>query len=574
MSQGDKPTELSRRKLVYTGGAAITASALMSGCLGDDDDDDDDEGETTPTPGEAEQEIHVTQPIEPRHNYDPVVADDSYSEAIGNHIYEGMYAFGEGFELEPKLAVDHPEVENDGLRYIIELEEDATFHNGNPVTAEDALHSLIAPVVEGTTPSIFFTMIDLEASTTIDEHTVQFDLNRPYSPFQSISLTQNIVNKEARLESLGFDSEEEWWDHDFTEDPRWEDSSYNKENPIGTGPFKYVDHVDGEFTDLERFDDYWDEPVPELEYIRWVATEDDASRTAQIRAGDTDYVSEIAPPDWDVVQDDSGVDLHSAPSVGYIGLAYNCNEGPTAEADVRHGIEHAFSMSSFVEETIGEAAENAVAPLASPMLEEWNLPIDDFAALENEFDPELAADLIGPHVPDPWEPELIAPPDDTREALMERVGARLSALDEHGVNIEPNIRRLDSATFSETSSTGSADDYQIYVAGWTGGPDPDYNLYYLFHQDMEGFVQGHYYRPDTDFHDKIVDAQATLDTEERTTLYEELITEILEEKVHTPGWTLQNSSAVLPQVQDVDVHPSGRLHPRMVSSQHNVYISE
>lgn len=570
MPSGDTATELSRRKLLYSGGLAITSTALTAGCLGDDDDGDGD----TPTPGEVDQELHVTQPIEPRHNYDPVVADDSYSEAIGNHLYDGLYAFGEGFNLEPQLAVGDPEIENDGQRYIIEVVDDANFHNDDPVTAEDVLHSLIAPVHEGTTPAIFFNMIDLEASTTIDEHTVQFDLNRPYAPFQSISLTQNIVNKDARLESMGFDSEDEWWDHDFESDPRWEDSSFNKENPVGSGPFRFVEYVDGDYTDIERWDDYWDDPVPELESVRWVATEDDASRTAQIRAGDTDLVSETAPPDWEVIQDDSSVDLHEEPSVGYIYLGYNCNEGPTAEVDVRRGIEHAFSVSSFVEDTIGQAAENAVAPLASPVLEEWGLPTDDFAALENEFDPQAAADLIGPHVPDPWEPTLIAPPDDTREALIERVGSRLSALDEYGVNIEPDTRRLDSATFSETSSTGDADDYQVYVGGWTGGPDPDYNIYYLLHEDTEGFVQGHYYQPDTDFHDKIIQAQTTLDTDERVDLYEQIITEALEQTVHTPGYTRYNSSAVRPGVEDVNVHPSGRLHPRLVSSQNNTYVTE
>lgn len=574
MSKLDIQDDWSRRRMLMTGGAVVTFS-VFAGCLGDDDGD-----EPTPTPGETEpeQEIHITQPIEPRHNYDPVVTDDSYSETLVNHIYDRLYQFGEGFEVSPNLAVDDPEIERDGLRYVVEIVDNAYWQDGDPVTSEDVLHSLVAPVHEMTTPSIFFQMIDLDASTTIDEHTVQFDLTERYAPFQVIPLWQLIVKKDARLEAMGFDSEEEYWNHNFADDPRSQESPYNKENPIGSGPFKYVDHVAGEFTDLERWDDYWGadrwRPLPNIERIRFVSTEDDAARTSQIRAGDTDMITEVPPPDWDVIQNDDNVVLHSTESVGYNFIEYNCNEGPTAERDVRHGIEHAFSMENFVEETIGDAAVNSIAPLSTTLLEQWNLPIDEYAALENEYDPERAADLIGPHVDQPWEPILLAPPDDTREALIERVGARLEELGEYGVEIQPRVRRLDWGVYAETARSGNADDYQLHVSGWTGGPDPDYNISFLFHKNNEGFVQGHYYRPDTDFHEKIEEAGMTLDEGRRIELYEEILFEILEEKVHTPGYTLMNSAATLPYVQDVEVHGSGRLFPRVVSNHHNTYISE
>ena len=573
----DERPSLTRRRLLASG-AAVSVSVALAGCPADDPeiDDDDDTAPADDTaddtadddPDTVEQTIHITQQVEPQHDYDPVVLNDAYSGRIANHFFDGLYEFDEGFELQPKLAVDYPEVERDGTRYIFEITDEAEFHNGDPVTAEDVLHSFLAPPVEETRNAPSYGMIDLEESTTIDDTTVQIDLTEQYGPFTTQTMAVDVVNKEARLESLGM-TEDEWWDAEG--DPGRE-APYNRENPIGSGPFRYVDHTDGEFLDMERWDDYWDDPLPELESVRWVATEDDAARVSQILAGDTDFITGLPPEDWEDVDANDDVDVYSELSISYFYMAFNCNEGPTVEADVRNGIEHAWSASDFVETVIGPAGARMTAPAADQTLEAMGLDPQDYAALENEYDPEQAADLIGPHLDGTWEPRLIAPPDDIRVSLCERVAARLGELEEYGVEIDPQVQRLDWAEFGEAYLTGDEDDYAAYTLGWTGGADPDFYIFPLFHESAEGLSNGTYYQPDTDFHDNIQAARQSVDEDERADLYDEIFTEILEETVHSPTYTMMNSIAAQPHVQDAEVHPHSSIKPRLVSGHHNVNI--
>ncbi|MCU4972266.1 ABC transporter substrate-binding protein [Halobacteria archaeon AArc-m2/3/4] len=505
---------------------------------------------------EGDGSIHITQQVEPAQDYDPVVLNDAYSARIANHIYDGLYEFGPELEIEPKVAVGEPEVEEDGMRYIVEIEDGIEFHNGDPLTAEDVLHSFTAPVEEETDNAPTFDMIDIEASDTIDEHTVQFDLLEPYGPFPTMTLATNIVNMDLRLEEEDVDPAER---------------SYNVDDPVGSGPYQYVDHAEGEFFDMVRWDDYWDEPLPNVEEVRWVATEDDAARTAQIRAGDTDFITGIPPADYELLDGEDGVEVYNTPSISYFYIAFNCNDGPTQEPEVRNAIDHTFSASAFIDDIIGELGENAVAPMGPSVLEEWGFPADEYAEMENEYDPEQAAEMMEGHVPDGWEPELIAPPDDIRIALMERVAARLGEMTQFGVDINPQVRSLSWGEFLDRYTTGDADDYAAYTLGWTGHNDPDAYYWALFHEENEGVTQGHYY-DNSEFHQTIRDARETFDEDERFDLYDQATRMLLEDKVHIPAYSIHNSIAALPHVEDLEVHPHSSIKPRLVSDHHNVDV--
>ncbi|WP_254864372.1 ABC transporter substrate-binding protein [Halovivax gelatinilyticus] len=530
------------RREVLAAGGAVSASLLI--------------GFTGTAAARQDGTLHITQQVEPAHDYDPVVLNDAYSARIANHLYDGLYEFGPELDIHPKIAVDEPEVEEDGTRYIVEIHGGIEFHNGDPLTAEDVLHSFTAPVVEETDNITEFDMIDVESSDTIDEHTVQFDLLEPYGPFDTMTLATNIVNSELRMEEEGTPPAER---------------SYNVDNPVGSGPFVYVDHQDGEFFDMERWDDYWDEPMPELQSVRWVATEDDAARTAQIRAGDTDMGLGIPPADYDLLVEEDDVQVLNEQSISYFYIAFNCNEGPTTEPEVRNAIEYTFSASTFIEDIIGELAENAVAPMGPAVVEEWGFPADEYAEMENEFDPEQAADMLEGHDVDGWEPELIAPPDDIRISLMERVAARLGELGQFGVDVNPQVRSLSWAEFLERYTTGNESDYAMYTLGWTGGPDPDAYYWPLFHEENAGITQGHYYE-NPEFHEMLRNARESVDQDERFELYDEATRTLLEDKVHVPTYSIHNSVAAMPDVEDIEVHPDSGTKPRVVSDHHNTSV--
>jgi len=523
-----------RRQLLTAGAAA--GAAVVAGCIGGDEGTEAEEGH-----------LLYTQEVNPEGDFDPVVSNDAYSAQIINLVYDGLYEYNYDLELEPKLAAGEPEEEDDGERYIVELVDDAEFHNGDPVTAEDVVHSFTAPIEEDTDNRPEFDFIDVDGTEAIDEQTVQFELEHPYGPFTTLTVATSIVSESAR-----------------TDDP----DDYNT-NPIGSGPFTFEDWTSDEFVELERWDDYWGEPQPELESVRFEAAEDDAGRVSQILAGDTDAIATVPPEDWDQLDGEDGIEVYRTESPSYQYVAFNCTDGETTDPDVRQGIAQAFSMGDFVDSNLGESATPMDTPVP-PIVDElgWDFPMDEWEEERPGYDPDEAEALLeeGLDDPDDWNPTIIVPPDDVRIALGELIASRL---DELGYDAE--VQSLDFATLTDTYISGDADDYEMYILGWTGGPDPDVYFYNLFHEENAGVTQGHFYEGSDDFHDNIIDARETADQDERRELYTEVIDEIVEEVPVMPAYSEHNTIAAQEYVSDLEPHPNVSYNPQLVSDENNVH---
>ena len=66
------------------------------------------------------------------------------------------------------------------------------------------------------------------------------------------------------------------------------------QNPVGTGPFKFVEYVPNTRVVLEKNPDYWEEGLPYLDGIEMTIASDDTSRTAAVVTGTVDFI-EYAP---------------------------------------------------------------------------------------------------------------------------------------------------------------------------------------------------------------------------------------------------------------------------------------
>jgi peptide/nickel transport system substrate-binding protein len=523
---------VTRRRLLASG-VAVSGAAL-AGCLSPQGEGDPEEENGEP----AADQLNFTQQVAPI-EWDPVVANDAYSGQIYHTIYDMLYEYPPGeLEMEPKLAADMPEVENDGARYIVELREGPEFHNGDPVTAEDVIHTFTAPVEEQTDNMPDYDMI--ESAEEIDERTVQFDLEYVYAPFETQTLPSTfIVNAEARQD-----------------DPE----AFNQTDPIGTGPYQFVEAEIGEYADVELWDDYWDEPS-QVPSIRYEPAEDDAGRVSRILGRETHLIEGIPPADWDDVEAEDGIEIESIESTGYLYFAFNCEEGPTADPDVRRAIAHCHSTQSYVEDVLGEAAEWTNMSVAPATAEEIGMEGPDyFREQAYEFDPDTAQELLdgSDAIDDGDQIDIIAPPDDIRVNWGELISDRLNE-----IGYGASVQMLDWDVFTSTYQAGDADDFQMYTLGWTGGADPDIYYYQLFHEDNAGVTQGHYY-DNAEFHEAILEARQTLDDGERAALYNQIQETIIEDCVHIPGWTDLNAAAyVADEVEGLHADFQTTTNPRM-----------
>jgi len=545
----------------FLAGAGAAGVTTIAGCAGggggegegdtptDETDDGMEDTETTgsDTGGGTLNLAQVKSPLE----FDPIVLNDVPSDQVASLLFEGLYTYDEGTGIVPELATGEPEVSDDGLQYVVEMTGDATFHNGDPVTPEDVKYSFEAPVDEETDNASTFNMID--SITVVDDTTVQFDLAYPFGAFMT-SLTAGIVPKSVREEDK---------------------EAFNTSQPVGSGPFEFDDWQEGDFVDLVRYDDYWGEPVANLEAINFQPVEEATTRVTTLRNGENDVIEEIPPKLYSTVRGIEDASIDEVPGIGYFYLSFNCNEGPTADPRVREAVDYCFSMDSAVENYVEPTGVRQYSPFPASIAEEWEFPVDQWAEIPHDKDIDEATALFeeaGVSMDYSW--RIIVPPDDKRE----QIGISVSnGLKEAGFD-DVTVQRLDWGAFLDQYVSGDEADYNMYTLGWSGVPDPDSFTYYMFGRtdDTLGVTNGSYYGANSDAGveaaEQIVAARESADREERKRLYTEAVTTILEDRAHLPAYNLKNSFGVKEYVNDFTSHPVESF--QLVTDRNNVSVDK
>jgi len=153
----------------------------------------------------------------------------------------------------------------DGLTYTLKLRQGVKFHDGSVMTSRDVKASydkIIFPPA-GAISMRKGSYQAVEVVEALDPQTVRFRLKWPEASFlTSVSSPYNWILKADIL----------------ARDMRW----YEK-NVMGTGPFKFVEHVKGSHWVGKRNPDYWDKGKPYLEGYRALFIGSSSAQVAAIR---------------------------------------------------------------------------------------------------------------------------------------------------------------------------------------------------------------------------------------------------------------------------------------------------
>ncbi len=516
---------LSRREFVLATGAT---SAMLAGCIGGNGSDD-------------EQVLRVGLESDPR-TIDPVRHLSTPDRQVLNNVFNNIVALDNDLAFAPELAVDLPETEQDGARWIVEIDSDAEFHNGEPVTFEDVEYSMTQPVVEDRGDAGDYNMI--ESIEEVDEHTIQFDLEEPYARFM-LSLNTLVVPKDVREENKG--AEDEW-----------------AENIIGSGPYKFVEWDEGERVLLEKNEDYWMDIDPGLDEVEILEIEEASTRVTTLETDETDLIQEVPTDLQETVNsmDHSSMEIVQGLRCNFI--AFNCIDGPTADPLVREGIDACIDLDNEIDLQIGDGGERMFSPIPSSLAEEWDLPVDEWAEIPAEKDHDRAAELLDEGGLDPdYELDILVSGDDTLAVSL--------ANEIEAAGYSANVQNLEWGTFISTFNSGDADDMNIYFLGLSGAPDPGAFINTLYHPSREGADNGHYYRDD-ELLEWMEGADATADEDERRELFIDSVTRVLEERVHLPTYEQMEAWGVADHVNDFQLNPRPSINPRLTSEWNNVGI--
>jgi peptide/nickel transport system substrate-binding protein len=286
--------QLSRRRLLSGAGAAGLGAAalLVTGC--GDDDDDDSAGSSSPTTAAG----GTTAPTTPKGtltiapeggtavlgSFNPLETSTGYQIPYIRALADAPLSVDRDSsgkrQITPQLAASY-EVTPDGLQLTYKLRNDAKFHDGSPVTAEDVAFTfeyLRSDQTRSTRKAEWTTVMD--SVSTPDAQSVVLKLKQPY-PQQLISNGQywSTISK-AAFNAGGFDG-------------------FGK-NPIAAGPFKFVDGTLGERVRLTAVEGHY-RKTPFVKDLNIIISPEEATRVAQIQTGELD-ITYIQPASKAAVQ--------------------------------------------------------------------------------------------------------------------------------------------------------------------------------------------------------------------------------------------------------------------------------
>src|SRR4029450_13485418 len=171
-----------------------------------------------------------------------------------------------GNPVAPSLAESWSESE-DGLTYEFKLRQGVTFHNGDPLTAEDVKFSFDR--YRGQSAALFREKV--KAVEIVDPLRIRFHLKEPWSDcmtfYSSMSASAGWVVPKKYLERVGDDG--------------------FKKHPIGAGPYRFVAFNPGIELVLEAHEQFW-RKVPSVKRLVIKSVQDEATRLAMLKRGEAD----------------------------------------------------------------------------------------------------------------------------------------------------------------------------------------------------------------------------------------------------------------------------------------------
>lgn len=282
---------------------------------------------------------------------DPVEMTDTVSSQATSLLYEPLVGIDFEGDARPVLADDWTRL--DPTTYRFSLRDGVRFHNGEELTAAHVVRSLER--YEGT-PRENDVYAWYEDGEVIDDGTVEIECWREYGPLEESLFDVPIVPMAAIEGRHDLDSE-----------------------PIGTGPYRFVDHQPDDHWRVERFGDHWfggDDAVPSTPPIETVTLEivtERASRQAALERGDIDFSYNVPSAGLADFEADDAYGVDRRISGGFDAVFYPCYREPFSDARVRRGCNAVLPREEVLETVYHGNGRVAYTPI-SPLLEDYADP--------------------------------------------------------------------------------------------------------------------------------------------------------------------------------------------------------
>jgi peptide/nickel transport system substrate-binding protein len=479
--------------------------------------------------------LTIGLPVEPE-TLDPGDAVYVQEQFILMNLFDSLLSISPDGELHPGLATAW-EPNADYSEFTFTLREDVTFHDGTPFTAEAVKasfdHINSDAVLESGGKSLLQDHAYVE-TVVVDDYTVTVKFGASYPLFLRDASRQWLsISSPAALEASGAD--------------------YGR-NPVGTGPFKFVQWDAQSQIVLERNPDYnWGPEFAAhqgpalLEQVVFRILPEAATRLTAFETGEVLIAGE--PPALDAIAlADSGaaaIQTFAQPGVPAI-LMINATKAPTDNVNVRKAM-----ILAVNQEELAQTAFQELGLPATSVISPTTWAYDEGAASLYSYNPEEAARLL----------DEAGWVDADGDGIREKDGETLSIdwpdnpawseafnelligyLNEAGFDVQ--YRSMDDGAAYEELLAGN---YTLVYMYWTR-PDPS-PLRYLFHSENTngGGAWTNFVNEDLD--NALADADTNTDEAAREQDYITAQNIIMENALVLPMFTVNTSYIAAPSVQ-------------------------
>lgn len=307
----------------------------------------------------------------PRH-FNPALLSGSATVIPGAQIFASPLRYDDKWNPQPYLA-ESWNVAEDGLSITLHLVENATFHDGKPITSSDVAFSVLTVQEYHPFKPMFAPVTGVD---TPDPHTAVIRLSRPH-PAILMSMSP------AFLPILP--------EHIYGDGQNLATHTANLE-PVGSGPFKFVSFEPGKRLVLERFDNYFIPGRPYLDRIELWIDLDPASQVVTMTRQDAHMTSPFL--NLDGLEQLTQYEYLTATQKGFEGigainwLAFNHLREPLNDFRVRQAIAYGIDLDFIIQYLHEGLSKRTISPIImeSPFFEP-DLP-------SYAYDPDIAAELL------------------------------------------------------------------------------------------------------------------------------------------------------------------------------------
>ena len=391
--------------------------------------------------------ITVGMQLEPPHLDPTSAAAGAIDSVLYSNVFEGLTRFGPDGSVNPGLAKSW-EISEDGLIYTFFLQEGVTFHDGTRMDGEDVKFSLDRARAEDSANAqkgLFKNIADVEV---VDPLTVKVTLGTPTGNFLfNMAWGDAVIVAQESIDGI-------------------------KQNPVGTGAFKFDKWVQGDSIKLVKYKKYWGKGA-KLNEVTFKFISDPTAAFAAMMAEDIDaFTGFPAPENLPQFDADPRFTVLVGSTEGETILSTNNKLPPLDNVKVRQAIAHAIDRQAIIDGAMfgyGTPIGTHFAP--------HNPAYVDLTG-NSAYDPEKAKALLAEAgLADGFTTTLKLPPPSYARRGGEIVAAQLRA-----VGIETEISNLEWAQWLEQVFRGK--DFGLTIVSHTEPMDigiyanPDYYFQY------------------------------------------------------------------------------------------------